>query len=791
MGSVRRLSAADRLLLVGLLAIWCVVFALHVREIRRVGAVQVPVFAAPGEGADAYPTVGGFRLERDTSGTQLEVGDRLLRIGDRDLKGAGYFGFDAIAFEAAGTSLELPLVFERAGERCETTLRMRPSESPWARVGFSLSFAAIAVLVLLRAPGSPASRWFFAGWIGFAIFETPFEGGPRLQTYAAYTVFYLGGPAAIYCVLRWLILFPEEVAKRDRLSTAWAWIALLFPLARLNYVFGGPFTPHLVPRLVLLSDLILFTTFVGILTHDYSKADPVGRRRVKWVLYGAYLAFLPVLFSLLEPFLGLDFVRFDQLMNLSTLLGLMLPLALLVAILRYRLFDIDRMISVTLSCTLLVAVVIGAIATIIPPVARAAGSFVGIEPQTGQMALSALLAAAAIPIHQWLRPQVDRLFFSQRHALETGVRELLTELSSCAGPQELAQRLGERLATLLRPESCTVYSREGDNFAPIFVRGQSVPPEFPVGSPLVVAVEGLAGVALADSRSARRGGSELGPFERAAFETLGAAVVVPIRPRSKLAAFLCLGLKRSGDIYTRTDFTLLSVLAEKGAAELQRHGDDELIRHERALQQELRKYVPGAIADQIETGGELEARAREVSVLFVDIRGYTTYAEGRQAGEIFSVINRYTENVSSLVREYGGSVVEFNGDGMMAVFGAPEVLPQKERAAVETACAIADSMESVSEEGEPLSVGIGIATGEAFVGNIRAADRMIWSAIGNTTNLAARLQSLSRDLKAFVVVDHATWNVAGSARRGFVLHGDTRIRGRDKPEDVYALPLDV
>ena len=65
-------------------------------------------------------------------------------------------------------------------------------------------------------------------------------------------------------------------------------------------------------------------------------------------------------------------------------------------------------------------------------------------------------------------------------------------------------------------------------------------------------------------------------------------------------------------------------------------------------------------------------------MLFVDIRGYTTYSESREAGEVFSVINRYTEIVSSLVRERGGSVVEFNGDGMMAIFGAPTELAQKD-----------------------------------------------------------------------------------------------------------------
>ncbi len=79
--------------------------------------------------------------------------------------------------------------------------------------------------------------------------------------------------------------------------------------------------------------------------------------------------------------------------------------------------------------------------------------------------------------------------------------------------------------------------------------------------------------------------------------------------------------------------------------------------------------------------------------------------------------------------------------------------------------------------------------GDAFVGNIRAVGRTIWSAIGNTTNLAARLQSLTRDLDASLVIDHPTWERAQPAAAGFEKRSDVPIRGRRDPQDVYALPI--
>jgi adenylate cyclase len=262
-----------------------------------------------------------------------------------------------------------------------------------------------------------------------------------------------------------------------------------------------------------------------------------------------------------------------------------------------------------------------------------------------------------------------------------------------------------------------------------------------------------------------------------------------VRRDDALAAFLCLGPKQSGDVYTSTDLSLLATVAEKVSTELRRFGQDEVIRQAHAMQESLRRYVPGAIAEQLSSGTELVSGEREVTVLFVDIRGYTSFSQSRGAEEIFSTVNRYTEAVSRIVQKYAGSVVEFNGDGMMAVFGAPKELAHKERAAVEAGREIVEAVGSLPVEGEQtkLSVGVGIATGEAFVGNIQAVDRMIWSAIGNTTNLAARLQSLTRELDASLVIDHATRERAQSAAAGFEKRSDVPIRGRRETQDLYVL----
>ncbi len=99
------------------------------------------------------------------------------------------------------------------------------------------------------------------------------------------------------------------------------------------------------------------------------------------------------------------------------------------------------------------------------------------------------------------------------------------------------------------------------------------------------------------------------------------------------------------------------------------------------------------------------------------------------------------------------------------------------------------AVEGKGPEGTPLSVGVGVATGEAFVGNIQAVDRLIWTAIGNTVNLAARLQTLTRDLDASIVIDEPTRRGADYVAADFERREETPIRGRRETQDVYVLPM--
>jgi class 3 adenylate cyclase len=733
--------------------------------------------------AESYPVLTGEAYSSHPSNVLEEAGlrpgDVLVRIGEADLRGAGTTDLIVRSVAEGRPDGRARVVYERGGKRHETWLSLVPMSTSRDRVATSLVFAASAIFVLLRGRPTPTMHAYvlYAFCLAFAMSFS--------NSYLFWWVSVVAFTLVVPLQLRFWLLFPDSVAPGGPWSRIWPW--LFAPV--------GPFLAITHEGQIALGQAGMYSlgalgnvATLVVVTRKYRRGDPVVRRQIRWVMIGAYCAMLPV--TLAYTLASID-VRLDGLIVNAYWGAAVLPAFLLVSVARFNLFDIDRILSATTSYNILAILLATGALVVAPRVAEAVSGFAGVDPGTGQIVLSLALAAVLIPAHQRLRPQIERLFFKERYALDTGIADLLPTLAQCRDARELTQRVGEALHRLLRPEACVVYAAVGGSYVPVFVEGRAVPPGFAPASPLIASLREVR-TALALSAAGRRpDAAPLGPFDRAALETLQTEVVVSVHQQDALVAFLCLGPKRSGDVYTATDLSLLTAVAETVSRELRRFDQDETISKAREMQASLRRYVPGAVAQQLSSGAELVSGEREISVLFVDLRGYIGFAESRRAEEIFSTVNRYTESVSQIVQEHGGSVVEFNGDGMMAVFGAPQALAHKERAAVEAGREIVEAVGLLPVEGgeTKLSVGVGIATGEAFVGNIQAVDRMIWSAIGNTTNLAARLQGLTRELDASLVIDGVTRERAEHAAEAFERRPDVPIRGRRDTQDVYALPM--
>jgi class 3 adenylate cyclase len=222
-----------------------------------------------------------------------------------------------------------------------------------------------------------------------------------------------------------------------------------------------------------------------------------------------------------------------------------------------------------------------------------------------------------------------------------------------------------------------------------------------------------------------------------------------------------------------------------------RHGYDTLLklRERRRMRASFGGYVSPPVMEEILAGRihpEMGGSKRFVCVLFSDIRGYTTRSERMTPEEVIRFLNRYFERAVSLIHERGGAVTSFMGDGIMAVFGAPKPLDNPCREAFEAARAMLDHVTEINSrlraEGEAaMDIGIGLHAGEAVIGHVGSAARHDYTAIGDVTNVASRLESMTKEARHHIVVSRVVAERLGE-EAGLVLLGPLAIKGHSPVE---------
>ena len=202
----------------------------------------------------------------------------------------------------------------------------------------------------------------------------------------------------------------------------------------------------------------------------------------------------------------------------------------------------------------------------------------------------------------------------------------------------------------------------------------------------------------------------------------------------------------------------------------------------------FRSYMSPEVATALLADPEraaLGGREAEVSVLMADLVGFTPYAERTAPADVVAMLNVYYRSAVPCVLDRGGTVVQFVGDAMMALFGAPVPQPDHAARAVAAGLAVQASAAAVTRPGWPL-FRVGVNTGPALVGNIGSDAMRTFTAIGDTTNVAARLQAAAPG--GGVVVGAPTWDaLAGGAVDGLRATplGPLRVKGKAEPVTAF------
>jgi class 3 adenylate cyclase len=434
---------------------------------------------------------------------------------------------------------------------------------------------------------------------------------------------------------------------------------------------------------------------------------------------------------------------------------------------------------------------------------------------TSPLATAVVLGLAVVlflnPLYARAQRVVDRLFFRQRLDLQRSLERLAGTMTTVLDLDRIAGLIARTVAESFHPLRLTlaVLEEEQGRFrvvvgsagpmgaSGLIAAGSSLPRHLAAHRQPVTRVQHEADPDLAPCRDACL----------AQMRALGAELVMPMLFGDRVTGLLALGEKRSGAAYTTEDLRLLRVMVNQSAVavenaraystleEVNRRLADTLRRVEilEAIRVSLSKFVPRRVQELIEEAPEapeFAKREMDVSVLFVDVAGYTSLSERHAADRVNVMIERYFGAFLDEILRNGGDVNETAGDGLMVIF-QDEDHERHARNAVQTALAILRRADEINEAGaidEPIRLHVGVNSGLAAVGATKiegsAATRLTYTASGPVTNVAARLASLGAGDSAFIGPETAR-RITG----WFDLEdlGDRELKNVEEPVRVFRL----
>lgn len=199
----------------------------------------------------------------------------------------------------------------------------------------------------------------------------------------------------------------------------------------------------------------------------------------------------------------------------------------------------------------------------------------------------------------------------------------------------------------------------------------------------------------------------------------------------------------------------------------------------------LRHYVPGEVADRLAAeGGRLPAEELDLTVVFLDVRGFTALSERASGVEVARRLNRLFERVVPIIERHGGHANKFVGDGLLAVFGSPRPLEYHADAAVEAVLEIIEGA-----PGDELPLCAGVNSGRAVVATIGGGARLDFTVLGDVVNTAARVEAATRETGDPVLITEAVVQRLSGGAAGWVARPPMVLRGKARPVLLFGREL--
>jgi adenylate cyclase len=273
-----------------------------------------------------------------------------------------------------------------------------------------------------------------------------------------------------------------------------------------------------------------------------------------------------------------------------------------------------------------------------------------------------------------------------------------------------------------------------------------------------------------------------------------AVMVVPMVVSERVIGALGVENISNARAFTDHDGALLSALGDYAAIAIENARNFQQLeeikeREKMAIRGAFERYVAPSVVDRVLRSSDemrLGGHRRNISVLFADIRGYTSYAEQADPEEVVDLLNQYFTLATDIILAREGTLDKFLGDAVMAFFNAPEDQEDHPYRVVDAALALQASISEFNARrgGEGLNFSIGINMGEAVVGNVGTPRAMNYTAIGDVVNVAKRLQE--RAEPGQILVEESVVKCLGDLVIADKL-GEMQMKGRRVPAVVYTL----
>jgi class 3 adenylate cyclase len=535
-------------------------------------------------------------------------------------------------------------------------------------------------------------------------------------------------------------------------------------------------------------------------------SDALARQRARMMLFGTALAF-PVPMALMFSQYAFGSV-FGLRVNMTYLdvPYVLFPAAIAYSIARHNLFDVDVYIKRALGYVIMLLVVgLGYFAIQTATVTLVLDPLFGAAAQNAYPVVFALLVVFLYnPLQSRVQRAVERLFYRGKADYKGTVSAVGEALASLFDLKEISVRIVEAVRDEMFVATAGVITidRRAGTCSHFFVEERHGSLEGPrrregvhdCDDPLLMLLDRdhkLITTYDLDEDPAYADSREAG-LKR--FEELGARLLIPLIVHGRLTGALAVGDRKSGRFFTREDIDLLTTLAHEGGSALENARMAQEMKKEELVRTNLSRYLSPQIVEQVVNRNvilNLGGDRKEVTVLFSDIRNFTSITESRPADQLVQILNHYFTEMAGIIFAHNGSLDKYIGDAIVAVFGSLIEVENPARNAVEAAVEMMRRMPALNERwladyGFTMEMGIGINSGEVFLGNIGSPERMEFTVIGDTVNVASRFSGLAKGGQILLTRTAATRLDGAVALNALP---PAKVKGKAEVQEVFEVEI--